>query len=128
MHLSFLPDDLRHAHELARHVLVQADDVVEELADAAEDAVLRVFEADVEIALLHGLQDLEQVLDLVATVGRKAVPLSHGDGAADRVHHRRLYGRERRRAGRSAAMAASVSIAVSLASATRSVLLRLRSA
>ena len=40
MHLAFLADDLADANELARHVLVQADDVVEQLAGAAEDPVL----------------------------------------------------------------------------------------
>ena len=32
VHLAFLPDDLADAHELAGHVLVHADDVVEQLA------------------------------------------------------------------------------------------------
>ena len=59
MHAAFLTDDLRDANELARHVLVQGDDVVHELADAIENAVLRVFDAGLEIALFDRLEDLE---------------------------------------------------------------------
>ena len=80
VHLAFLADDLADADELAGHVLVQADDVVEQLARAAEDAVLVVGEANAEIALLHGLQHLEQLLDLRAA--RRQKRSAPGDGCA----------------------------------------------
>ncbi len=75
VHLAFLADDLADANELARHVLVHADDVVQQLAGAAQDAVLFVREADAEVARLHRLEDLDEALDLGAARGREAIPL-----------------------------------------------------
>ena len=83
VHLAFLTDDLTHAHELPRHVLVQSEDVVQELARAAHDSVLLVFEAHRKVALLDRLQDLDEVLDFGAAARRQPVPLGCGPASGE---------------------------------------------
>jgi hypothetical protein len=78
VHLAFLTDDLADANELSGHVLVETDDVVEKLTRSAEDSVRVVREADGEVALLDGLEHLDEVLDLESASGGQAVPF--GDG------------------------------------------------
>ena len=75
VHLAFLADDLADAHELSGHVLVEADDVVEELSGAAEHPVLVALEADGEVALLHRLEDLDELLDLGPAPASRADPI-----------------------------------------------------
>ena len=85
VHAAFLTDDLTDANELTGQVLVEADDVVEELAYAAEDAGFLVLEADGEIALLDRLQKLDQVLDLDPTRRREAVPFGDRNAGVERA-------------------------------------------
>jgi hypothetical protein len=66
-------------------VLVQTDDVVEELTGAAEDSVGVVREADGEVALFDGLEDLDEVLDLEAASGGQPVPFRDGYVGVERT-------------------------------------------
>src|SRR5262249_33876247 len=68
-------------------VLVQANDVIQELAGPAQDAILLIFEAYGEVALLYRLEDFLDVLDLGAAVGREPVPFCNGDCSTNCVHH-----------------------------------------
>src|SRR4029077_9163552 len=87
VHLAFLTDDLPDANELARHVLVHADDVVEQLPRAAHDAVLVVRNAHAEVALLHELEHLDEALDLAAARARQPVPLARSALVRGRGDH-----------------------------------------
>ncbi|ABS26438.1 hypothetical protein Anae109_2236 [Anaeromyxobacter sp. Fw109-5] len=74
-HLSLLADDLRDAQELDGDVLVELEDVVQDLADAREDAVAPIGEADREVARLHRLEDVGELVHLVLARAREEVPL-----------------------------------------------------
>ncbi len=73
-HPALLADDLRDAQELARDVLVELEDVVQDLACARQDAVAPVRQPDGEVAPLHRLQHLDELLDLVLARPREEIP------------------------------------------------------
>ncbi len=57
-------------------MLVHADDVVHQLARAAQDALLHALEARAEVAALHGLQHLDHLLDLAAALRAQELTLA----------------------------------------------------
>ena len=98
MHLAFLADDLADAHELARRCARSRP----MMSLRSSPARLRMpffwySKRTWKSPCLTRLQDLEELLDLVAAVGGEAVPLGDRHRRADGVHHRRAWrGRARR--------------------------------
>ena len=59
---AFLADHLADALQLLRHILVRADDVVEQRRDLGHDAVMVARQAHGEVACAHRLQGVQQVI------------------------------------------------------------------
>ncbi len=85
--LAFAADHLADALELLRHALVGGDDLVEGVGDLAGDADLVAGHADGEVADAHGLQGMQEVVQIGGRDGLGAIAID-------------LSGRARRNGGR----------------------------
>ena len=88
--LALAADHLADALELLRHALVGGDDLVEGIGDLADQADMVAGHADGEIADAHGLQGVQEFVQIgraVAGRGRSAVDFRRGEGAGHDVHH-----------------------------------------